>query len=144
MVALSPELLESPSDAMLLAPREAGPQTILLVENDVGVRELLASVLEKWGYQTLVARGAYEALRYNLLFSGEIGLLLTDVVMPELNGVELAREIAAARPGIKQLYISGYAAYAVLYCGLSVDAPMLQKPIRLALLKRTIKGLLQP
>ena len=144
MVAPIQEILESPSEAVLLAPRKAGPQNILLVENEAGVRELLASVLERWGYQTIVTRGAYEALRYNLLFSGELDLLLTDIVMPELNGVELAREITAARPDIKLLYISGYAAYAVLYCGLSVDAPLLQKPLRLSLLKRTIEGLLQP
>ena len=83
--------------------------TILLVEDEVGVRELVAEVLTMAGYRLIVAQSGDEALR--LLgegTTGRIDLLLTDVRMPGLSGLELADEFVLARPGAKVLYLTGY------------------------------------
>jgi len=82
------------------------------------------AMLERLGYRVLPAASAEEALR---LAGGGFDLLLTDVVMPRINGWELARQLAAKRPGLKCLFMSGYAAE-VLAPGLERGTHFIQKP----------------
>jgi two-component system cell cycle sensor histidine kinase/response regulator CckA len=85
----------------------AGGETILLVEDEPLVRELSRDMLERQGYQVVLASDANEAERISAV-AGSFDLLITDAVMPSISGVELARRIRASHPGLKVLFISGY------------------------------------
>lgn len=84
----------------------AAPYTILFVEDDDAVRQSTAQVLISRGFRTLVARNGYEAMR--LLAQHPVDLLFTDVVMPELDGIELARQAKLLKPELKVLFMTGY------------------------------------
>lgn len=86
----------------------AGGETILLVEDESLLWELAITTLETHGYQVLAARDGEEALRRCEAHAGPIHLLLTDVVLPGMNGRLVADRIAALRPGIRVLFMSGY------------------------------------
>jgi PAS domain S-box-containing protein len=106
-----------------------GTETILVVEDEPGVRELIRKVLEPLGY-TVVAAGnpADGRARAEDLGTG-FALLLTDVVMPGGGGPELARALAATRPGLRVLYVSGYTAAAIATAGVAEDGDaFLAKP----------------
>ncbi|MFN8575044.1 MAG: ATP-binding protein [Gemmatimonadaceae bacterium] len=106
-----------------------GVETILLTEDDDTVRVLVQRVLEARGYTVLPAHDAAEALRLYESHAREIGLLLTDVVMPGMSGVDLAAEIQRRNPGIRTLYMTGYAAEDIDKHGLLArGAPLLRKP----------------
>jgi len=85
-----------------------GTETILLVEDEDVVRDLARRALERRGYTVLAPRLPKQALRLMQQYVGPVSLLVTDVVMPEMNGRELAAQITALRPNIRVLYISGY------------------------------------
>jgi CheY-like chemotaxis protein len=85
-----------------------GTGRILLVEDEDMVRNLARSILSQAGYTVLEARNGREALKAIGAFPGAIDLLLTDVIMPEMGGVELGRRVAALFPGIAVIYVSGY------------------------------------
>jgi DNA-binding response OmpR family regulator len=80
----------------------------MLVEDEEAVRALVERLLRKAGYEVLVAADGARALELESRADGRIDLLLTDVVMPGMSGIELAREIRARRPGTRVLLISGY------------------------------------
>lgn len=82
--------------------------TILLVEDEVGMRELLKEYLETRGYTVLTAANGLEALQASKHYQGSIDLLITDVIMPQMNGPSLARSVQEQRPEVKVLYMSGY------------------------------------
>ena len=90
------------------ADKLRGSETILVVEDQEQLLKIAASVLRGYGYQVLTADSPYAALRQSASFSGEIQLLLTDMVMPEMNGVELAERLQSARPRMRLLFMSGY------------------------------------
>jgi PAS domain S-box-containing protein len=99
------------------APRAGelvGSETVLLVEDDDGVRALAELVLARRGYRVLAARDGVEALELADRHPEPIDLLLTDVVMPRMKGPELAEALATLRPGVRVLYMSGYADAATL------------------------------
>jgi two-component system cell cycle sensor histidine kinase/response regulator CckA len=87
----------------------SGTETILLAEDEPQVRELAVRMLDGLGYQLMVASNGREALETAASLGQPIDLLVTDVVMPEIDGLELAARLRAERPGIRVLYISGYA-----------------------------------
>jgi CheY-like chemotaxis protein len=87
----------------------AGAATVLVTEDDPTVRELVCSALAEMGHTVLEARHSGEAVEICERYKGPIDLLLTDVVMPQMNGQELARVVTAARPGVRTLFMSGYA-----------------------------------
>jgi two-component system cell cycle sensor histidine kinase/response regulator CckA len=106
-----------------------GSETILLVEDEEGVRRLARTVLESHGYTVLEASDGYEALRACDRFEGEIHLLLTDVVMPTMSGVEVAERVASRRPATSVLFMSGYAEEKLVHHGvLDGDLDLVEKP----------------
>jgi PAS domain S-box-containing protein len=112
--------------AELLAP---GRETILLVEDEPAILELTTKLLEKEGYTVLAAGTADNAIRLAREHSCPIHLLLTDVVMPEMNGRDLATRVAALQPGVKSLFMSGYTADIIEQRGVTEgDTHFIQKP----------------
>ena len=107
----------------------AGPPVVLVVEDEASVLRLVRRVLEAEGMVVMSAQDAEEALLLASQHPGVIDLLLTDVVMPGLNGLELARRVVAERPLLKVLFMSGYADHAAVQRDI-IDAgrPFLQKP----------------
>jgi PAS domain S-box-containing protein len=106
-----------------------GSETILLVEDDHEVRQFAATVLKSRGYRVLEAADAANALQIAHRHEGPIDLLVTDVVMPGMNGPKLASELTRLRPGLRVLYISGYAENAVAHHGvLDAGIEYLAKP----------------
>jgi DNA-binding NtrC family response regulator len=85
-----------------------GAETVLLVEDDAGVRALAELVLSRYGYTVLTAGDGSEALSVAAGHEDRIDVLVTDVVMPRMKGPELAEEVVRLRPGIRVLYMSGY------------------------------------
>jgi PAS domain S-box-containing protein len=122
-----------------------GTETLLLVEDDEAILGVLTILLERAGYTVLAAQAPSQALRLAEGHSGEIHLLLTDVVMPEMNGRQLADRLRGLRPGMKCLYMSGYTTDAIAHRGvLDEGVQFLSKPIRrndlLAALRRVLDG----
>jgi CheY-like chemotaxis protein len=99
---------ELTAPAAVLAPASGGTETILLVEDDPSVRELSRLILERRGYEMLVAADPIEALAIVEGHPEPIHLLVSDVVMPSLSGPELARRVRELRPGLRTLFLSGY------------------------------------
>ena len=112
-----------------VAQQRSGPAVVLVVEDEASVLRLVRRVLEGERMVVLSAQDAEEALLLATQHAGPIDLLLTDVVMPGQNGLELARRIERERPGTRVLFMSGYADHAVVQRDI-IDAgrPFLQKP----------------
>jgi PAS domain S-box-containing protein len=114
-------------DSRMVATR--GTETVLVVEDEEDVRKLTMLVLEKLGYKVLEACNAGEAMLICQQHEGEIALMVTDVVMPNMSGCQLAKHLAPGRPKMKVLYLSGYTDDAVVSHGvIDSDTPFLQKP----------------
>jgi PAS domain S-box-containing protein len=132
-----------PAAAPTPAARPAtGVETVLVVEDAEGLRELTRRLLERQGYRTLVAADADEARR---LFAGNetIDVLLTDVVMPETSGPELAAELVRQRPSLRIIYMSGYTEDAIVQHGiLDRTVAFLHKPFTAAALAQKIREIL--
>ena len=106
-----------------------GSETILLAEDDDSARKLIRSVLQEHGYRVLEAQDGEEALQLFEQHEGLIHLLLTDVVMPGMNGRELAERLHPLQPKMKVLYMSGYTDNAIIRNGvLEPGMPFIQKP----------------
>jgi signal transduction histidine kinase/CheY-like chemotaxis protein len=106
-----------------------GKATILVVEDDPGIRELSSKVLSKYGYNVLSAEGGEEARQISERHDGVIDVLLSDVVMPGMHGPMVADLLTKARPGMKVVFMSGYADAVIARHGVRAqDAPFLQKP----------------
>ena len=120
---------------------ERGSETIMVVEDDEGVRELVRLMLEANGYKVLTVHDADEAAR--LCTARGIDLLLTDVVMPDVNGSELAERLGALAPDMRILFMSGYSDEAVVRHGeLSEAAAFLEKPFTEKALARKVREVL--
>ena len=124
------------------APR--GSETILLVEDEDMVRRLVRETLEREGYRLLDASGPGEAQKICHNYKGAIHLMITDVIMPKLNGRELAERVAVIRPDMRVLFMSGYTDNAVVASGiLKEDRWFLQKPFTPAALARKVRQVLE-
>ena len=115
---------------------------ILLAEDDNDMRRFLVKALQNAGYDVASFDNGLSA--YNRLREEPFEMLLTDIVMPELNGRELADRIKEMRPGIKVLYMSGFMTETILkYYGISIKGiPFLQKPFSREVLRRKIREVL--
>jgi len=114
--------------------------TILLVEDESNLRRLARQYLENQGYTVLEAADGAAAIEVSSAHSGPIHLLLTDVIMPGMNGRELAHRLSALRPEIKVLYMSGYTENAIAHNGtLEEGITLLQKPFTLPTLKAKVR-----
>ncbi len=124
------------------APRR-GSETILLAEDEAGVRRLACAALERHGYRVLLAEHGRTALELAEAHVGPLDLLVTDVIMPELDGGRLARAIRALRPTIKVLFISGYVADAIELRGVEgASVELLAKPFTALELARKVRRVL--
>ncbi len=120
-----------------------GNETILLVEDEEQVRTVVLGILRRQGYDMIAARNAEEALLLCQKHPGKIDLLLTDVVMPQMSGPDLARRVASMRPDTRVLCMSGYTDDSIVRHGvLESGAAFIQKPITPALLTRKVREVL--
>lgn len=117
-----------------------GSETLLLVEDEMAVLKVVKSTLESQGYQVLAAPTPGDACLLAEKHDGPIHLLLTDVVMPSMNGRELQKQILAWRPQIKTLFMSGYTGDIIASRGLlEQGTPFLQKPFRVLDLAKKVR-----
>jgi len=131
---------ETPVEQM---PR--GRETILLVDDDASILSMGMYMLARQGYQVLTAESGDDALRVIKEHGGPLDLLLTDVVLPDMSGRDLAERVATSQPGVKVLYTSGYAENIIAHHGiLEPGIAFLQKPYRmvslLRMVRRTLSG----
>jgi DNA-binding response OmpR family regulator len=101
---------------------------ILIVEDDPGVRRIIDVTLRKAGWQTLAAPGGNEGLKAATAYEGPIPLAILDLVMPRVGGLDLANQLAVARPETKILYISGFESVAMDSIRCRAPDMILQKP----------------
>ncbi len=117
-----------------------GTETVLLAEDEELVRKFVRSILEKSGYTVLEAHHGSEALRVALQHPGPIHLLLTDMVMPLMDGKLLAQRMVGLRPGIRVLYMSGYSENAVVHYGvLESGTAFIEKPFTVETLAHKVR-----
>jgi nitrogen-specific signal transduction histidine kinase/ActR/RegA family two-component response regulator len=137
------ELVESPEIAAVEhVPR--GGETALLVEDDDGVRAVVRRTLQSGGYVVLEARNAGQAVRLAREYDGPIDFLVTDLIMPDMSGRELAKRVAAYRPLVRVLYMSGYSDNAVLGQGmLTPEMEFLAKPFSQDSLLQKVRRILE-
>jgi len=127
----------------LEAPVPPACETILLAEDSGSLREMAREYLESVGYAVLEAASGAEALQKAKEYDGTIHLLLTDVVMPEMSGPELARQVAALRPDVRVIFTSGYTNDAIARQGVfDPSVAFIQKPYRPKALARKIQEVL--
>jgi len=120
-----------------------GSETVLIAEDEEGVRALTRDLLDAFGYRVLEAADPNEAIAVSRRHPGPIDLLLTDVVMPGISGRELADRLRAERPQLKILYMSGYTDRAIVHHGvLDPDVAFLEKPFAAADLRRKVREVL--
>ncbi len=143
---LLPRLGEVPTD--LTVEEEVpevltGQETVLLTEDEDSVRTVATAALERRGYRVLAADDGESAIAISRAFPGRIDLLVTDVVMPGMNGRELAEQLEQMRPDMRVLFVSGYTDDAVLLKGVSLDErTFLQKPFTSLQLAKRVRVVL--
>jgi two-component system, cell cycle sensor histidine kinase and response regulator CckA len=130
----------TPLDAAQL-PR--GDETILLVEDEAAVRDLARQILQGCGYEVLAAANGPDALLVAQTHSGALDLLVTDVVMPQMGGREVADRLTRMRPGLRVLYMSGYTDDSIMRHGiLEHEVAFLSKPFSAVALAEKVRGVL--
>ena len=133
----------SPDGAPTPGDVPEGTETILVAEDEETVRVLTCKLLQECGYTVLVAEGGQQALDLAAGYAERIDLLVTDVVMPDVNGARLAQALQASRPSLKVLYLSGHTSDVIAHHGVLNDGvQFLEKPFSLEALARRIRGIL--
>jgi CheY-like chemotaxis protein len=121
-----------------------GTETVLLVEDEPEVRWLVRDMLQRLGYTVMEARHGIEALVLSTQHPGPIHLLVTDVVMPQMNGREIAKQLTSEHPETRVLFMSGYTDDAVVRQGIqTADMGFLQKPFTSESLARKVREVLE-
>jgi PAS domain S-box-containing protein len=129
--------------ATAAVPTQQAGETILVVEDETNLRRLTRQFLENQGYVVIEAADGAAATQICVAHQGIIHLLLTDVIMPGMNGRELAKRVSEIRPNIKVLYMSGYTENAIGHNGtLDAGVTLLQKPFTLHALKAKVREVL--
>jgi CheY-like chemotaxis protein len=138
----APESLEAGTGAQRSAPQAAG--AVLLVEDQAEVRRLACTILRNMGFAVLEAGDAGEALAVAQRFDGEIRVMLTDVIMPGMNGKELAERMQQLRPQTKVVFMSGYTDRIMSRDGVLDDSVVyLQKPFTAEQLSAIVRRVLE-
>jgi len=138
------ETTEVSSPAKSPERENRGTETVLLVEDEDSVRELVRETLVSRGYKVLEAENGESGLQVGENYKGQIDLLITDVVMPGIGGRELAKKLLLMRPNIGVLFLSGYTEDAVVNHGaLGPGRVFLQKPFTLQSLARKVREVLR-
>jgi CheY-like chemotaxis protein len=120
-----------------------GTETILLVEDEPMILDMTTTMLEMLGYTVLAAASPDEAIRLAKDHTGKIHLLMSDVVLPEMNGRDLAAQITALYPGIRLLFMSGYTANVIAHHGVLDDGvAFMQKPFLMADMTEKVREVL--
>lgn len=133
----------SPSTEITGESLVCGKETILLVEDESAILNLATKILEKQGYTVMATNSPGEAIRRAEEFTGELHLLITDVVMPEMNGRELAKKILSFYPNLKRIFMSGYTADVIANQGiLEEGVPFIQKPFSIKDLTTKVRAIL--
>lgn len=135
----APEADTPPAEELIHA---TGNETILAVEDNPEVRNLLEAIFKKTGYNAFIAENAEAALTIASSYEGVIHLLITDVIIPGMNGMQLYGKISRMRPEIKVIYISGYTASAIDYSGTLEEINFIQKPFSISDFFKKVRGVL--
>jgi CheY-like chemotaxis protein len=137
------DIVKDPGDQEPPPPGGEAEEIILVVEDEKSVRDLTVRILRRLGYGVLVASGGDEAIAIAQSYAGKISLLLTDVVMPNMSGRQVADNLLKLRPGLKILYLSGYTDSTVVHHGvLENSLDFLPKPFSREVLARKIREIL--
>jgi PAS domain S-box-containing protein len=140
-----PQVLDTITKEEALKPKKhpKGCETILLVEDEGSILDVGKVVLERFGYSVLTALSPKEALKIAQSWDDPIHLLITDVVMPEMNGRELQTHLEKIKPGIKVLFMSGYTSNVIVHRGvLEENVNFLQKPFSIDTLSTKVREVL--
>jgi len=122
---------------------EGGDEAVLLVEDNDALRAIIKQVLQEKGYRVSFARSAEEAVAHCDDGKASVDVLLTDVVLPDMDGLQLAKLLEKSRPGLKVIYMSGYVGNALNMLVERPDAILLEKPFSPEKLLKTLRGLLK-
>ena len=141
---LLPEVVENVEiDTITALPKSLGSETILVVEDEASVRRMAVRALSRRGYEVLVAENGQEGLDVMRRLGGRVDLIVTDVIMPELDGRQMAEAVLAEFPGVRILYASGYTDDAMLRHGIrESELMLLRKPYTIAELANRVRELL--
>jgi DNA-binding NtrC family response regulator len=141
-----PRLVADEDTNMTVPEKKAaagGTETILLVEDEPSILRMTRMMLERKGYTVISAATPTQAMEKAKNHSGAIDLLMTDVVMPEMNGRDLAEEITALYPSIRLLFMSGYTSNVIAHHGiLDEGVAFIQKPFSMADMTEKVRELL--
>ena len=141
--AIEEKVTDISKAAALLSEELRGGETILVVEDEELVRMTIREILARYGYTVLEAQSGGEAVDLCSRRQGTIHLMLTDVVMPGMNGVELSKRLAPMQPGMKVLFMSGYTADAIVHQGiLDPGIAFIHKPFTMDSLARKVREVL--
>jgi two-component system, cell cycle sensor histidine kinase and response regulator CckA len=141
--ALPATVVRPPAQKSAVRSR-GGSETILVAEDERQVRDLIATLLKDQGYNVLPAATGREAMALSERHSGAIDLLITDIMMPDVTGPELAERLATVRPEMRVLHMSGYTGSVILRrSALQADVPFLAKPFTAAVLSSKVRRALQ-
>ncbi|WP_306545918.1 PAS domain S-box protein [Desulfobulbus sp.] len=136
-------LADEKPEAEVATPALSGHETILLVEDEPMILDMTMAMLERLGYTVLAGATPGEAIRLAREHAGKIDLLMTDVVMPEMNGRDLAKNLLTLYPDLKRLFMSGYTANVIAHHGvLDEGVHFIQKPFTLKGLAAKVRGAL--
>jgi len=125
------------------APVRGGAETILIAEDHEGMREMAREILEGLGYQLHVARDGEEAIQQFLNHMSTVSLVLLDVIMPKLSGIDAYERICTAKADVPVIFTSGYSDHGPLLESLAAQrASILQKPYSAKLLSRRVREIL--